>query len=214
MAAEGFISRGFGKYLGVDVKRRDPSAPNASGELIYPTGATSKPPKDVREIIPLSDDVKHYSEIYHLRNGVHKDIMFPGVTSYKNELGGTVVVFGGNSCFDHNLNEAFGFLNESRKRQMIQILTDLDELPVYYPDDCEVLMKAARMKDGRLLCALLDMSLDSIEELPLVIRREVKDVKRITPAGEYESVPFTKDGERFTLSLTVAPYDPVVLVIE
>lgn len=214
VAAEGFISRGFGRYLGVDVKRRDPSVPNASGELIYPTGATSKPPQDVREIIPLSDDVKHYSEIYHLRNGVHKDIMFPGVTSYKNELGGTVVVFGGNSCFDHNLNEAFGFLNESRKRQMIQILTDLDELPVYYPDDCEVLMKAARMKDGRLLCALLDMSLDSIEELPLVIRRDVKDIKRITPCGEYESVPFTKDGERFTLSLTVAPYDPLVLVIE
>ncbi len=213
VAAEGFISRGFGKYLGVDIKHRDPSAKNASGEILFPSG-TSKAPYNVREIIPLSDDVKHYSEIYHLRDGVHKDVMFPGVTSYKNELGGMVVVFAGNSCFDHNLNEAFSFLNDSRKGQLVQILTDLDALPIYYPDDGETLMKAARMKDGRLLCALLDMSLDPIEELPLVIRRDVKDIKRITPCGEYESVPFTKDGDRYTLSLTVAPFDPLALIIE
>ena len=213
IAAEGFIARGFGKYLGVDVKRRDPSDKNASGELVHPS-VSFKTPYDVREIVPLSDDVKHYSEIYHLRDGVHKDIMFPGVTSYKNSLGGTVVVFAGNSCFDHNLNEAFSFLNESRKGQLIAILADLDSLPVYYPDDAEVLMKAARMKDGRLLCALLDMSLDAIEELPLVIGRDVKDIKRITPCGEHESVPFTKDGDRYTLSLTVAPFDPLVIIVE
>ena len=70
------------------------------------------------------------------------------------------------------------------------------------------------MKDGRLLCALLDMSLDPIEELPLVIDRDVKDIKRITPCGEYESVPFTKDGDRYTLSLTVAPFDPLVIIVE
>lgn len=213
VAAERFAARGFGKYLGVDVKKRQANAPNASGEIFYP-GEASKAQYGVHELIPLSDDVKRYSDVYHLRDGIHKDIMFPGVTLYKNELGGTVVVFAGNTNFNYNLVDAFGFLNETRKQQLVQILSDLGELPIYCPEDCEVLMKAARMQDGKLLCALLDMSLDPIEELELVIRREVKCIGRLNCRGEFENVAFTREGERFTLDTKVAPFDPLILVIE
>ena len=213
VAAERFAYRGFGKYLGVEVKRREANAPNASGEIFYP-GEPSKAQYGLRELIPLSDDVKRYSDVYHLRDGVYKDIMFPGVTSYKNELGGTVVVFAGNTDFDYNLSEAFGFLNETRKNQLVRILSDLDALPVYCPEDAEILMKAARMQDGKLLCALLDMSLDPIEELQLVIRGDVKSIARLNCNGKFENVAFTRDGERFTLDIKVDPFDPLILVVE
>ena len=177
-------------------------------------GEPSKAQYGVRELIPLSDDVKRYSDVYHLRDEVYKDIMFPGVTSYKNELGGTVVVFARNTDFDYNLVDAFGFLNETRKNQLVRILSDLDALPVYCPEDAEILMKTARMQDGKLLCALLDMSLDPIEELQLVIRGDVKSIARLNCNGKFENVAFTREGERFTLDIKVDPFDPLILVVE
>ena len=133
---------------------------------------------------------------------------------YKNELGGTAVVFAGNTEFPYNLVDAFGYLDEARKQQLVTILEDMGVLPVYYPDDAEVLMKAARMKDGRLLCAILDMSLDVLETVPLVIHRDVTSIKRLMSDGSYKDVAFEKEGDRYTLATTAGVFDPVVLVIE
>lgn len=212
-AAERFIERGFGKYLGVSLRRREAGERNASGEIYYPSGKSAAQ-QNVREIIPLSDGVKRYSDVYHLRDGKYVDIMFPGVTAYKNELGGTAVVFSGETVFDYHITTAFGFLTEARKDQLINILTDLDALPIYYPEDAEVLMKAAKMPDGRLLCAILDMTLDDLEELPLVIRRDVKSIKYLRPDGEFESVGFTRNGDRYTLDITAKIFEPLILVID
>ena len=212
-AAMRFIERGFGKYLGVDVKPYPESARPASGELLG-AASSSKALPHLHELIPLSKNVKIYSEVYHLRDGVYKDILFPGVTSYKNELGGTTVVFSGSANFNHSLVHAFGWLNESRKRQIVNILNDLGELPVYYPDDAEVLLKAGKTKDGKLLCAAVDVSLDPIEEFPFVTDFEVKSVKRLCPDGSYEELSFTKNGNHYTTSATANVFDPLVLIIE
>ena len=211
-AAARLVARGFGEYIGVDVKARPADALNASGEIFYPCGSSSAQPR-IRELIPLSDDIKIYSNVYHLRDGVHKDILFPGVTAYKNALGGTVVVFAGESCFAYNLIEAFGFLNESRKAQLAQILKDLDALPVYYPEDAEVLMKAARMKDGKLFCAVLNMSLDVLEGLPLAVDGNVAAVEMLNCNGEFKNVNFTRDGDRILLDMNVQVFDPAILMI-
>lgn len=211
-AAERLIERGFGKHLGVELKTRAADAKNASGEIMYPKGLCRSQYR-VREMIPVADGVNVYSDVYHLREGKYKDIMFPGVTSYKNELGGTVVVFSGEASFGYGVLSPLGFFNESRKNQIVQILGDLDCLPVYYPDDAEVLMKAARTEDGGLMCAILDMSLDPIEELPLVIDRDVKEIKRLMPDGSYSDVSFEREGNLYTLNLTAGVFDPVVLVI-
>ena len=212
-AAESMIARGFGKYLGVNVKQRAANAKNTSGEIIYPNGFSAAQ-YGVRELIPLSDQVTRCSDVYFLRDGVEREILFPGVTSYKNELGGTAVVFSGDSDFPFKLVDAFGFLNETRKGQLAQILRDLDCLPVYYPDDAEVYLRAARTTDGKLFCALLDMSLDTIDELPLVTERPIRRIQRLLPDGTYEDVSFTQKGDRAELSLTAYPFDPVILLLE
>jgi hypothetical protein len=214
VAAERFIARGFGKYLGVSLRRREAGEPNASGEIYYYPDGTGSAQQNVREITLIADGVKKYSDVYYLRDGKFMDILFPGVTAYKNELGGTAVVFSGESTFEYDIVHAFGFLNETRKAQMIQILTDLDALPVYYPEDAEVLMKAAQMRDGRMLCAILNMTLDILPDFPLVIRKDVKSIKRLCPDGSYADVDFTRDGDLYTLDLTVGIFDPLILIIE
>ena len=214
-AAERFIARGFGKYLGVDLRRRAANERNASGEMIF-EGVSTAAQAGAREIIPLSSNVKQHSTVYYLRDGKYYDMMFPGVTSYRNELGGTAVVFGGETAFPYAIvGGAFSFLNETRKKQMAEILTDLGVLPAYYPGDLEMLMKAAETEDGALFLALLDMSLDPVEEeLPLVIYRDVTRIRRLTPTGEYEDVAFTRDGDLYTLSLSAGVFDPLILLAE
>ena len=213
VAAERFIDRGLGKYLGVDLRRREAGERNASSERYYPSG-TSSAQQNVREIIPLSDNIKRYSDVCHLRDGKYLDIMFPGVTGYKNELGGTAVVFSGESTFSYDIVHAFGFLCEARKNQLIQILDDLGALPIYYPEDAEVLMKAATMPDGKMLCAVLNMTLDPLEEFPLVIRQDVKSIKRLLPDGSYENVGFDRRDDLYSLDLTAEIFDPLILIIE
>lgn len=213
VAAESFIERGFGKYIGVDVKCRTSTDKNVSGELLYPNGI-SDGQFDIREIIPKADNVKRYADAYHLRDGVYKDVLFPSVTSYKNELGGTVVVFAGNSVFSYDLTTAYGWLNESRKKQLVDILTDLSVLPVYYPEDVELLLKAAKIDDGSLFCAILNIGLDQIEELPLVIHQDVNKIQRLLPDGTYQSVPFVREGDLYTLSVPANVFDPLILIIK
>ena len=213
VAAERFIERGFGKYLGVSLRRRAAGEPNSSGELYYPAGESSAM-QNVREITPIAEGVKTYSDVYNLRDGKYVDILFPAVTAYKNELGGTVVVFGGESTFEYDIVHAFGFLNETRKAQLIQILTDLDALPVYYPEDAEVLMKAAEMSDGRMLCAVLNMTLDMLPDFPIVIRKDVKSIKMLCADGSYKNVDFSREGDLYTLDLTVGIFEPLILIVD
>ncbi|MBQ9162839.1 MAG: hypothetical protein IJX74_06135 [Clostridia bacterium] len=215
VAAERFIKRGLGEYIGVDVKVREPGSKNTSGEQ-FPDGSISKAMYGARELVPLSEDVKVCSEVYFLKDGVEREMLFPGVTSYKNSLGGCAVVFSGDTKFNYNIVDAFGFLCEARKRQLAHILTDLGCLPAYYPDDAEVLFKAAKMPDGRLLCALLDMSLDVLDEIPLCVNRDVNGIKRLCPDGTYADVKFSRDGDsnKYTLSLAAGVFDPVILIVE
>ena len=212
-AAQELIRRGYGEYLGVDVKARGADTLNASGEIIYPDGY-SDAMYQVHELIPLSEDVKRYSDVYYLRDGTTREILFPGVTSYQNKLGGTVVVFSGVTNVPFHAPAAFGFLNETRKAQIVQILKDLDCLPIYYPEDAEVFMKAAKTRDGKLFCAILNMSLDVLEELPLATKQSIRGIKRLLPNGSYETVDFQRVQDRIELSLTAYPYDPVVLLLD
>ena len=213
LAAKELIRRGFGEYLGVDVKERNANDKNASGEICYPDGH-SQAMYQVHELIPQSDRVKRYSDVYHLRDGTTREILFPGVTSYLNKLGGTVVIFSGDTNVPYHAPAAFGFLNETRKAQLARILGALGCLPIYYPEDAEVFLKAARTRDGKLFCAILNMSLDALEELPLATDQPIRGVKRLMPNGSYEIVDFRFEQDRVTLSLTAYPYDPVVLLIE
>lgn len=211
-SAKRLIARGFGKELGVDVRERKPTDKNASAES-YPGGAVSKAPYKTHELVPLSDKTLPLSEIYHLRDGKYKEPLYPGATLYKNDLGGSVAVFSGDTAFPYDLVNAFGFLCEARKTQLIKLMSTLGALPVCYPDDAEVFMKAAKTKDGRLFCALLNLSLDAIERLPLLTESRLISAERLTPEGTYEPVSYRSEGNRNELDITATPYEPVVLML-
>ncbi len=206
--------RGFGKYLGVSL--RPWNGERTSGELL-PNGNTCSAQVRSLEVIPSSPATKADSTVYNLVDGKIRVPLFPGVTVYDNELGGHVVVFSGTPNTNYNIVEAFSFLNESRKAQLMGLLADAGTLPVCYAGDAELYLRAAKMEDGGLLAALFELSIDRLEDIPLNTENPVVRVERLMPDGSRSSCAFTcvKCGERYkvTVDSEVFPLDPVVLFL-
>ncbi len=210
-AARLINERGLMAYTGVEV--REWTGVNLSGELFPKYGTRCNAQVRAKELIPKSDKVESLSTTYHLKDGKLKQPLFPGVTSFKNPAGGTTVVFCGDPQTNFTYLEAFSFLNETRKKQLIDILRSTDNLPVYYPDDMEMLLRAGELPDGSLFVAAFDISLDRSDTLPLVVDGEVERVEKLCPSGEFKEVSFIKDGNRIEVNTPVYTLEPIILKI-
>lgn len=214
--AKNLIDRGFGRYLGVDV--RPWNGPHTSGEIL-PNGNTCNAQVRAMELVPLSDRVKTDSVVFHNPDGKSRVPLFPGVTVFENELGGTAVVFCGDPDTVFNYIEAFSFLNESRKAQFVDLLASVHCLPIFADTDAEVYLRTARLPDGSRFVAFFNVGLDPLEEILLASEQAYTRARMLTPDGAKAEVPMTvssrKDG-RFSLLLSVPArtLDPVVLFLE
>ena len=177
-------------------------------------GCHTKVQMKTKELVPLSEETVADSWVCNTVGDGNYERLFPGVTVYHNALGGTVITFCGTPVAEFNLVEAFSFLTYSRKEQMIRLLKNSGELPVYYPDDEEVYLKAADTADGRLLVAVFNIGQDPTEELSLVCDFEASSVTRLTPDGEEEAVTFRREGDKYVLDIPCLPLEPVILFIK
>lgn len=209
--ARRLIDRGFGEYIGVDV--RPWNGPHTSGEILNVNGCITNAQKKINELVPLSDAVRSESTVYHLRDGKYRDPLFPGVTVFKNALGGVTVVFAGSPKTNYNYQEAFAFLTESRKLQLVSLLREFGCLPVYYPDDAEVYMRAAECPDGTLMAALFNLSLDALDEIPLVCEKPVSKVEQLLCDGSRAECAFRAEDGAIIVETTAGVLEPVVLFL-
>ncbi len=205
------IRRGFGQYLGVDVRPWKGAHP--STERLSVNGGLTNVQMQVQELVPLNTSVVEDSVVYHTVDDVNYERLFPGTTIYRNSLGGQVFVFSGTPEAVYNLIEAFSFLNESRKKQLIRMLAQTGQLPVYYPHDEEVYLRAADMADGGLFCALFNLGFDPIEQVDLVCESPVARIECLAPDGSRQPVNFSVTGDTYTLDVAANPLAPVILFL-
>ena len=212
--ARNLIRRGFGKYLGVDV--REWNGKGLTSEMFLKgdiKGNTTNLPVGCLELVPLSDAVEVDSVIYHAIGKMPKENLFPAVTTFKNELGGTVVTFCGTPVAKYNLVEAFSFLSYSRKKQLISLAKELGHLPVYYPGDEELYFRCAKMQDGGTFCSLINIGIDPIDEIELVGNLNPTKIYKLCKDGTRSEVEFTINCEKITVKTESMPLDPVILFI-
>lgn len=211
-SAERLIKRGFGEYLGVDVREWSGKALN--GERIFANSNRVAAQMKSKELVERDESVIVDSMVYNtLDNEVYTDL-FPGSTIYRNALGGTVCVFCGTPMANHTITEAYSYLNYSRKKQLVKILRDTGELPLYAPGDEPLYVRAADMQDGGLFAAVFNLSIDPIERTELVVcDREVTRIERLMPDGTRVPVGFTKSGEVLSVECPCDPLDPAVLLV-
>ena len=208
--AKHLIDRGFGQYLGVDVKEWEGEMPRCE---YLADGGVSGVPGHVKRLVPQSSQVNVDSMLQRSQDDAHFTPVSPGVTVFENELGGRVIVFCGSPDVVYTLGPAFAFLNETRKKQMAALLKQTGNLPVYYPEDNEVYLRAADMPDGGLFVEVLDLGIDPLEEIPLVCEKEVNRVERLAADGSRRSCGFRKEKDQIFVDVRAEMLDPVILFL-
>jgi hypothetical protein len=223
-AADALASRGFASELGVTVASRAiaidqvgvqtsaASTKVATAERV--NGISLDVQYGNRELTPLSDETEWLSEVYHFNQKQNvPELLYPGVTRHKTSLGGECIVFCGTPDMPFKYYSAFSLLNETRKRQFVDILSKNDLLPLYYPEDAELYLRAGRLPCGEIFAVVFNLSQDALDELPLVVKREVSRVDRLNERGERVPCDFEVcDGVTYVKS-PIAAMEPLALII-
>ncbi|MBR2870844.1 MAG: hypothetical protein IKB98_05680 [Clostridia bacterium] len=178
-AAENLIKRGFGKYLGVEICKWEGKKPVSE---FYQNRSMPLQIK-LKQIKVVEKDVKIYSTVKTRVGDTYEDL-FPGVTGYKNSLGGLSIVFSGTPDAKWSYFTSFSMLNETRKQQLIDIMKEQDNIDVYYPDDAEVYLKAGYLPNGEMMVAFFNIGLDVLEDITLISKKKINKIERLSPSGE------------------------------
>ena len=225
-AADKLTKRGFTTELGVTVAA-DESYIDAVGVATVKTdkkvvtgerinGVSMSAQYGKRELTPVSEETEWLSEVVHTDGKTGEaEILYPGVTRHKTTYGGECVVFSGTPDMPHKYFTAFSMLNETRKKQLIDILSRRDLLPVYYPEDAEVYLRAGYLPNGEIFCAVFNLSLDELEDIPLTLTKAPTSVEMLDENGEHTPVSFTEDGSNtYRISKRAGVLEPVILIIK
>ncbi len=210
-SALNLIRRGFGAYLGVNV--REWSGKTPSTEFLHLNGNRMSKQMCMKELVITAPTTEALSTVSHTVDQQNYESLFPGSTIYKNSLGGHAFVFAGTPRAKFTHTEAFSFLNYSRKQQLIRMLASAGELPAWYPEDEEMYFRAADMPDGGLFCSLINIGLDPIEELSVCADRDVTKIERLMPDGSRKAVDFRRVGDRYITDISCCTLEPVILFL-
>ncbi len=209
-AAEKLLARGFGEDIGVTVRPWEGKVIN--GEIVGDQRIAKQ--YEFKELVPCREDVEILSESYHTNAATKENVpMFPAVTRCKNSEGGEVIVFCGTPDMPFLYHTAFSLLCETRKNQLIEILSGRDLLPIYYPEDGEVYLRAGRLGSGERMVAAFNLGFDVLEDMPLTVTEPVKRVERLLPDGTRESVPFTKEGNTIRIQCEMRTLMPQIFFL-
>ena len=204
--------RGFGDLLGVEVLNIPADDTRASAEIIG--NGRVKTQMKLHTLKPTKETTRERSTVVTIPDGKTLTPLFPGVTEYKNKLGGTAFVFSGTPQAQFKYTEAFSFLAEPRKDQLIEFMRETGNLPIYYPDDADVYLKAGYLPNGELLCSFTNITLDELENVTLVSEKPVNEITMLLPSGEWQSVSFeVKDGV-LTVNTPAKILHPVILKLK
>ena len=168
----------------------------------------------IKHLKPINDSVEELSQVVYRNPQTNAfENLYPGTTRFRNSLGGEVIVFSGSPDMPFKYFTSFSMLNEVRKRQLIEILSRSGNLPLYYPEDAELYLRAGYLPDGRIMAAVFNLSHDVLEELPLIIDRPVTRVWALNEAGEEIACEFEYENGKLTVKKSVLTLDPFVLFI-
>ena len=134
--------------------------------------------EDGHEIMPFNNSgialLRPENGTHVLTNLYHRSFIFdpnqrklaPGAVLYEKPDGTSVITFAHEYGWNDGLR-SFGMFNETRKQLLSKCLQKLNAAPVWYPEDAEILLKAALLPDGSKIAVALNIGLDTLDELPL-----------------------------------------------
>ena len=209
--AEVFTQRGYDNQLGVNVFGK--LSGRISGECYGSPDLCSTKQKNSKNVTPTSDKTEVVSFNYR-SYGKEKRFVSPAVTKYRRENGRLSVVFSGSPNANPTYTEGFAFLNESRKNQLISLLTEADALPIYLIGDDEASLRAGYLPDGDMLAMITEIGIDPMDSVLMYLKDEPAKIELMMCDGRFSDVSFVKKAEReYELDLRLEAMYPAVLKI-
>ena len=209
-AVASLTKRGFVDLLGVSVSETVGKRPNAE---IY-NGKRIPRQVDMKRLELIDSSARALSYAVSQPRGEDCEVLFPASTLFNNPLGGITVTFAGNPDTPFNYYSAFSFLTETRKAEFTDILSLGGHLPVYYPGDLEVYMRAGTVSNGEMLVALFDLSLDGSDEVTLKVTDKAVSVEKLNADGERIPCEFQYTNGELTVFEALHTLEPMVLFIK
>ncbi len=211
-AAKGLFDRSFTESIGVEV--RDWDGGKVSAESFDQNGYTCcTKQKGFHKLTPLGR-TQTLSHNIRREDGVAVKLA-PAVTVLPRENGTFTAVFCGSPDAEFVYHEGFSFLNETRKAQLVDLLSRAGALPVYLVGDDEVCLRAGYTADGRLLAACFPLGFDPVETPRLYLQTPPAQVVVLDENGNERDVAFTDEGDgTYALDYRLEPMYPAVFLIK
>jgi len=208
LAAERLGQRGLSAELGITA--RPWNGPRVSGERWGQT--VLSPGTRYAHLTPIAPSTRIHSTLLHRRSGVSEELteIGPAVTLFENTSGGRVAAIAA-SFGSHHALSSFGFYDEDRKRELLDLLEFVCASPVkfHYPGDAEVYLKVRRFPDDRYLLAVFNLGHDRLDVLPLTTPTPITSAEVLAPDGAWQKVRFAGD----FLNTPLLPAEPKVFRI-
>ena len=116
----------------------------------------------------------------------------PGALLFEKSDGTSVITIAHYYGWNDGL-PSFGMFNETRKKLLVKYLQKLNAIPIWQPDDAEILLKAAVLPDGSQIAFVLNIGLDVLTELPLIGPwTQTYAVQQLNANGEWQPVASTR----------------------
>lgn len=211
-------SRGFGKYLGVrasasrsndinvEIVEDTPYTRGLGGKIMCvgdnPVLLDNLAPSAV---ILSSFAFRKFSQAD--KAGFKK--LSPAATLFKNELGGTVLVF----ASETGERGWFSYMRYPRKDFFLQIFNKVEPFSFWYPADAEMYARTKRLADGSHLVALFNFGWDPLEKIELGFSKKPLSAQILRKNGKWEDCKFSVSGGVATFSERLEPMYPVILKI-
>ncbi|MBO5224726.1 MAG: hypothetical protein J6C23_09475 [Clostridia bacterium] len=209
VCAKRLEERGFSKFVGVKVRKW--TGVTFSKEIDKWGRVFSSQPSYQELILCGATEI---STAYNLKNGTKLQRLFPAVTEYENELGGKVIVFCGKADFNYGIGAPFSYLNESRKAQIVQLLNESGNLPMYCEGDDQVYVKYGTTKDGNGWCMFLNTGFDAVDEIRICTTKQIRAVKILDSNGNYNDCKFEKTDSGIIVKEQLSILMPTILTFE
>lgn len=212
-AAMEMYNRGFGDKLGVKVLPWGKTVIFGESFDKEMTGYCTKQ-KNQKEITVTDENAETMSYNFEVVDGERR-ILTPAVTCLDRGDGKVSVVYCGSPNAKFNYGEGFAFLNETRKKQFVELLKRANVLPVYYDGDNEICLRAGYLKDGSLLTEICCIGFDLMDTIDLYLEKKPEKIEKMLPDGTTEEVPFKEvRKDIYEVDVKVEPMYPVFLIIK
>lgn len=208
-AAMELAGRGYGKLLGVTVSD-DPG--KVAGECFDREGQVGcTHQKNPKKLTVENNSVRVLSYNYEDDCGRVK-LLSPAVTVLRRKEG-LSVVFCGSPHAEFNYSEGFAFLNETRKNQLISLLSEAGVLPIYSDGDAEICFRAGYLPDGSLFASAYPLGLDCADSLDVRVEKTPKSVALLHSDGRFRPVKIAFENGLCRVRTPVRPMTPILLKI-